>query len=123
MIIHGLLAVLLFQLIGELIVVWLSLPLPGPVLGMVLLLLVLLGAKRVPEPLRRVSDVLLSNLALLFVPAGVGLVLHFELLKSEWWIILLALFISSLGAAAITAFVFAALLKRQRRRTQGRDHA
>lgn len=119
MIIHGLLAVLLFQLIGELIVVWLSLPLPGPVLGMVLLLLVLLDAKRVPEPLRRVSDALLSNLALLFVPAGVGLVLHFELLKSEWWIILLALVISSLGAAAITAFVFAALLKRQRRRTEG----
>jgi holin-like protein len=119
MIIHGLLAVLLFQLIGELIVVSLSLPLPGPVLGMVLLLLVLLGVKSVPDPLRRVSDALLSNLALLFVPAGVGLVLHFELLKSEWWIILLALVISSLGAAAITAFVFAALLKRQRRRTEG----
>jgi holin-like protein len=119
MIIHGLLAVLLFQLIGELIVVSLSLPLPGPVLGMVLLLLVLLGVNSVPDPLRRVSDALLSNLALLFVPAGVGLVLHFELLKSEWWIILLALVISSLGAAAITAFVFAALLKRQRRRTEG----
>ena len=119
MIIHGLLLELLFQLIGELIVVSLSLPIPGPVLGMVFLLLVLLFIKRVPKSLRTTSDTLLSNLALLFVPAGVGLVLHFELLRSEWWIILLALIISSIGAALTTAMVFSLLLKRQRAKGRG----
>ena len=116
MLVQGLLLVLLFQLLGELSVVSLGLPLPGPVFGMLLLLLVLLNRKQVPAPLRNVADALLANLALLFVPAGVGLVLHFELLKSEWWIILLALIISSVVAAIITALVFAGLLRRQRAR-------
>lgn len=121
MLVQGLLLVLLFQLLGELSVVSLGLPLPGPVLGMLLLLLVLLNRKQVPAPLRNVADALLANLALLFVPAGVGLVLHFELLKSEWWIILLALILSSVGAAVITALVFAGLLRRQRARGDSRD--
>lgn len=119
--VQGLLFVLLFQLIGELAVVSLGLPLPGPVLGMVLLLIVLLNRKQVPSSLRVVSDALLANLALLFVPAGVGLVLHFELLKSEWWIILLAIVISSIGAAFITALVFASLLRRQRSKGEAGD--
>lgn len=119
MIIHGLLLVLLFQLIGELIVVSLVLPIPGPVLGMVLLLLLLLSSKSVPQSLRTTSDTLLSNLALLFVPAGVGLVLHFELLRAEWWIILLALIISSVGAAIATTLVFSLVLKRQRSKGRG----
>ncbi len=102
----GLLIILGFQLIGELIVVGMGLPLPGPVLGMVLLVLAFVMFQQVPEGLRHVSDGLLSNLALLFVPAGVGLILHFELLATEWWIILLALIISSLVAAVVTAVVF-----------------
>lgn len=121
MLVQGLLLVLLFQLLGELAVVSMGLPLPGPVLGMLMLLLVLLQRAQVPAPLRNVADALLANLALLFVPAGVGLVLHFELLKSEWWIILLALIISSVGAAIITALVFAALLRRLRIKREAED--
>lgn len=119
--VQGLLIVLLFQLLGELIVVSLGLPVPGPVLGMVMLLLLLLNRQQVPQSLRGVADALLSNLALLFVPAGVGLVLHFELLRTEWWIILLALVISSLGAAFITALIFSLLLKRERGKGEGKD--
>jgi len=120
MLVQGLLFVLLFQLFGELLVVSLGLSVPGPVLGMVMLLLLLLNRKQVPQPLRQVAEALLANLALLFVPAGVGLVLHFELLRTEWWIILLALVVSSLGAAVITATLFSLLIKRQRR-SVGRD--
>ncbi|NVK00804.1 MAG: CidA/LrgA family protein [Oceanospirillaceae bacterium] len=121
MLVQGLLFVLLFQLFGELIVVSLGLSVPGPVLGMVMLLLLLLNRKQVPQSLRQVAEALLANLALLFVPAGVGLVLHFELLRTEWWIILLALVVSSLGAAVITATLFSLLIKRQRR-SVGRDN-
>ena len=121
MLVQGLLIVLLFQLLGELTVVSLSLSVPGPVLGMVLLLLLLLNRKQVPASLRSVADALLTNLALLFVPAGVGLILHFELLSTEWWIILLALVVSSLGAAFITALLFSVLLKRQRKRAEVKD--
>lgn len=105
----GLLIALGFQLLGELIVVSLGLPVPGPVLGLVLLGGALLINGGVPAGLRQVSNGLLSNLALLFVPAGVGLILHFELLKTEWWIILVALIVSSVLAAVVTAWVFQAL--------------
>ena len=109
----GLLIALGFQLLGELIVVSLGLPLPGPVLGLVLLVCVLVVNGGVPEGLRQVSNGLLSNLALLFVPAGVGLILHFELLKTEWWIILVALIVSSVVAAVVTAWIFQ-MLNRER---------
>ena len=62
--------------------------------------------------LKITSDGLLSNLALLFIPAGVGLVLHFDLLASEWWIILLALLISTILATIVTAALFQWLMKR-----------
>jgi holin-like protein len=117
MLIHGLLAVLFFQLMGELIVISAGLPLPGPVIGMVLLLAALLYRKQVPTALRQVGDALLGNLALLFVPAGVGLILHFELLRSEWWIILIAIILSSIGASVVTALVFRWLLRRQERKS------
>ena len=110
--IQGFLILLAFQLLGESLVVVLGLPLPGPVIGLVLLLVGLLGLGRIPNSLKITSDGLLSNLALLFIPAGVGLVLHFDLLASEGWIILLALVISTILATLVTTALFQWLMKR-----------
>ena len=113
--IQGFLIILGCQLIGELIVVLLGLPLPGPVLGLVFLLIGLLLIGRIPDSVRQVSSGLLANLSLLFVPAGVGLVLHFDLLAEEWWIILLALIFSTLLAALVTALMFRWLMRSVKR--------
>ena len=113
--IQGFLIILGCQLIGELIVVLLGLPLPGPVLGLVFLLIGLLLIGRIPDSVRNVSSGLLTNLSLLFVPAGVGLVLHFDLLANEWWIILLALIFSTLLAAVVTALMFRWLMRAVKR--------
>ena len=113
--IQGFLIILGCQLIGELIVVLLGLPLPGPVLGLVFLLIGLLLIGRIPDSVRKVSSGLLANLSLLFVPAGVGLVLHFDLLAEEWWIILLALIFSTLLAALVTALMFRWLMRAVKR--------
>jgi holin-like protein len=113
--IQGFLIILGCQLIGELIVVLLGLPLPGPVLGLVFMLIGLLLIGRVPDSVRNVSSGLLTNLSLLFVPAGVGLVLHFDLLAKEWWIILLALVFSTLLAAVVTALMFRWLMRAVKR--------
>lgn len=110
--IQGFLILLAFQLLGELLVVVFALPLPGPVIGLVLLLASLLGLGRIPDSLKKTSDGLLSNLALLFIPAGVGLILHFDLLASEWWIILLALLVSTVVATLVTAALFQWLMSR-----------
>ena len=58
------------QFIGELLVRALAVPVPGPVLGMVVLLIGLMVNGRVPSALRMAGEGLLRYLTLLFVPAG-----------------------------------------------------
>jgi holin-like protein len=85
--IRGFAALLLCQLAGEIAARGLSLPVPGPVLGLGLLVCGLAVARRrgVPDPDRgevgRVADGLVANLALLFVPAGVGVVQYLDLIE------------------------------------------
>jgi len=93
------------QLIGEILVAASGAPVPGPVVGMVLLFAGLMARGRIPDPVARVGDALLSNLALLFVPAGVGVVLHLGLLGREGLAITASLLASTLVTIAVTALV------------------
>ncbi|SFX79590.1 CidA/LrgA family protein [Marinospirillum alkaliphilum] len=108
----GFAALLLFQLIGELLVRLTGLPVPGPVLGMALLLAGVLLLKKVPESLRQASEGLLRYLPLLFVPAGVGLINHGLLLKQDLWVILITLVVSTALTLAVTVLVLQFLRKR-----------
>lgn len=101
--------ILVCQLAGELIVVGTGLPLPGPVIGMLLLFGILLVVGNVPDQLARTGDFLLSNLALLFVPAGVGVMVHYQLLKNDWPAISISLVASTLITIAVTALVMIGL--------------
>ncbi len=95
------------QLVGELIVRALGLPIPGPVLGMALLFALLLWRGTVWAPLGQATDFLLKHLSLLFVPAGVGVVQHWELLQTRLLPLAVTLVASTLLAilAAAGAFV------------------
>ena len=95
------------QLAGELITHFLGLPVPGPVIGMVLLFAFLALRGSVPTDLGKVADTLLSHLSLLFVPAGVGVMLHFRLIASEALPIGVALVVSTILTIAVTAAVMA----------------
>ncbi|MFW6380062.1 MAG: CidA/LrgA family protein [Halorhodospira sp.] len=103
---YGLTLLLGFQLAGEVLARLLGLPLPGPVLGLVLLFagLVLLG--RVPACLRTATEGLLRYLALLFVPAGVGIMRHLERLGADGTAIAAALVLSTALALGVTAALF-----------------
>lgn len=94
---------LLCQLAGEVITGLFDLPVPGPVLGMVLLFAGLLARGGVPQPLQGTAGTLLSHLSLLFVPAGVGVMLHLSRLEDAWLAIGVALVASTLIAIAATA--------------------
>ena len=89
---------LLCQLLGEAAVRLVDLPVPGPVIGMALLFVGLLIRGGEPPGL-------LNNLALLFVPAGVGVMLHLDLVRSEWFPILGALIGSAIVTVAVTATI------------------
>ncbi len=103
---HGLTLLLGFQLIGEVIARLLDLPLPGPVIGLALLFAGLITLGRVPEGLRTASEGLLRYLALLFVPAGVGIMVHYQRLGSDALAIAAALVASTAIALAVTGAVF-----------------
>lgn len=97
--------ILCCQLAGELLVEASGLPVPGPVVGMVLLFAWLALRKGVDKDLGATADALLRNLALLFVPAGVGVVLHLGLLGREGIAISVALIVSTLATVVVTALV------------------
>jgi holin-like protein len=96
---------LVFQLVGEVLVVVTGLPVPGPVVGMLLLFLSLAVRGSAPQWLRESCQGLLAHLSLLFVPAGVGVLLHFQRLGAEWLPIVVALVASTVTTIGVTALV------------------
>jgi holin-like protein len=103
----GFAALLVCQLLGEALVRVLAMPVPGPVVGMVLLFVLMLVRAPLPDGTGDVASGLLRNLSLLFVPAGVGVVQHAELLGGEGVRLALVVVISTALALATTALVFA----------------
>lgn len=95
------------QLAGEVTTRTTGIPIPGPVVGMVLLFCFLLVRGGIPENLAKTADGLLSNLSLLFVPAGVGVMLHANLLGKDWLAIGLALILSTALTIIVTALLMA----------------
>jgi putative effector of murein hydrolase LrgA (UPF0299 family) len=107
------------QLAGEILhrVFWV--PMPGPVTGMLLLTLILLRRpSAVPEGLAASARVLLQNLGLFFVPAGVGVVANFGLIRQQWVPICVAL----VGSTCLSLLVTACTVNFLRRRSQGRPN-
>ncbi|MDD5296209.1 MAG: CidA/LrgA family protein [Rhodocyclaceae bacterium] len=105
---------LLFQLLGEILVQWLGLPVPGPVLGMIFLFLALAWRGGPSEELRQTSNTLLQHLSLLFVPAGAGITVHFARLGDEWLPILLSVLVSTVLTIAVTSLVLRFLLRHRK---------
>jgi putative effector of murein hydrolase LrgA (UPF0299 family) len=114
----GFAILLLCQLLGEVTVRGLGLPLPGPVVGLVLLVAGLAVARHLSgddravaetTALGRVADGLLAALALLFVPAGVGVVQYLGLIGTEGVAIVVALVVSTLLTLVATVATFLAI--------------
>lgn len=110
--IPALATLLVFQLIGETLVRTLAVPVPGPVVGMALLLLTLVLRPSLLSAIKPTTQTLLQHLSLLFVPAGVGVMLHLQRLGDEALAIGVALVLSTLVGLASAALTMAWLMKR-----------
>ena len=107
--------ILLCQLVGEAIAHGAGLPVPGPVIGLVLCVVLLalrdrLG-RRVPLEMRdgtfeKTGSGLLSHLSLLFIPAGVGVIQRLDVLTGNALPIVLAVMVSTVLGMVVTALVF-----------------
>ncbi|MBK9442304.1 MAG: CidA/LrgA family protein [Comamonadaceae bacterium] len=102
--IRGLAWLLAMQSLGELLSRGLALPFPGPVIGMLLLLLAL-QLPMVREPVAACASFLLSHLSLLFVPVGVGVMTHLDLLGQYGVRMLAVVVLSTWIGLAATALV------------------
>jgi len=109
---RGLAWLLLLQSAGELLARGLRLPLPGPVVGMILLL-GLLAIPAVRQPVAACADYLLSHLSLLFVPAGVGVVTHLPLLGEFGGRMIAVVVLSTWIGLAATAIVLKAMTPKE----------
>ena len=96
---------LIFQLIGEVIARGFDLPVPGPVIGMLLLFFSLFLRGGPDHELQTTSQNLLQHLSLLFVPAGTGIMVHMHRIADEWPALLVSLLLSTLAALVVTALV------------------
>jgi holin-like protein len=117
--INGLCLLLVYQLAGELVTLYFDLAVPGPVIGMLMLLATMVVLRRVPSDMDDAAGVLLSHLSLLFVPAGVGVMVHFELIGAEWLPLLVALLASTVGGMALAALTMQAVARWTTRRGGG----
>ena len=117
---HAILILLGCQLAGEVLARGLTLPVPGPVIGMALLFAGLQlrvrlkpGAADVATlPLGAVAAFLLANLSLLFVPAGTGIIRQIDVLSSNGPGLIIALVGSTALTLIVTALVFVAVARR-----------
>lgn len=109
--INTFLVLLMFQTIGEAASHGLSLPVPGPVIGMVLLFCYLMIKEDAVDKLAPTAQGLLKHLSILFVPAGVGVMVHGQTIIAEWLPITGALLISTVVAMMVTALVIKWLQK------------
>nr|AGF93187.1 LrgA [uncultured organism] len=98
----GIMIIFGFYFLGEVIVKFLNIPVPGNVLGMVLIVFSLsLGIINL-EDVEKEAEFLVENMSVLFIPPGVGIILYWSLMKTQIVPILGALFISFLVTITIT---------------------
>jgi putative effector of murein hydrolase LrgA (UPF0299 family) len=103
---RALLLLLGFQVLGEAAARALAVPVPGPVIGMALILGLFLLRPAAAKAAAPAAQAILPRLSLLFVPAGLGVVGHLGALGEEALALGVALVVSTLAAVAAGAWVF-----------------
>jgi len=110
----GILYLLLFQLAGELLCRLFKLSIPGPVIGMALLFIALFLFKDLYQKISSTSHALLKNMALFFVPAGVGIITIWDQIRGDLFAIILISTVGTLLTMAISAISFHYSSRRER---------
>ena len=98
-------------LLGEFFASALHLPVPGNILGMVILFILLCTKVVKVDSISTITNFLLSHLAFFFIPAGVGLMVSLGVIKSTWWQLLVVCISTTIIIIGVTGTVVQALSK------------
>ena len=118
--------IFLFQLIGEAIQKFFEINIPGPVIGLILLLLFFIfflkssSSKKIKKQISETSHQIINYLSLLFVPIGVGVVMHINYLGDNLFKILAIIIIGTLSTLVFTAFVMEKIINLQKKNVKRR---
>jgi holin-like protein len=110
-VLRALTILVLCQFAGEVIARATGLTVPGPVLGLLLLLGILMVRGGPDEPVRTTANGLLRHLSLLFVPADVGIITQLDALSRDWLAIGIAVLVSTALGLGVTGLVMQRLVK------------
>ena len=91
--------------LGELIVFLTGIKLPSSIIGMLLLTSLLKFGWIKLEWVKGLSDFLVANLGFFFIPPGVALMLYFDIIKAEFWPIVVATLVSTILVLVVTGWV------------------
>lgn len=106
-----LMIILVTYFVGQVLQTLFHLPIPGSVIGLILLFFALYIRIIKVEMIEDVCEFLLSNMSFLFIPAGVGLMSSFGILKGKWIAFMIILIISTVLVWVVTAYVVKFLRK------------
>ncbi|WP_099187246.1 CidA/LrgA family protein [Tepidibacter mesophilus] len=105
--------ILFICFLGEVISNFLPFPLPGSIVGMILLFISLITGIIKLYMIEDISNFLLNNLAFFFIPPGVGLISSLDILKGQWFILFFISIVSTILVIFTTGFTIQ-ILKRRR---------
>lgn len=109
----GFCALIVFQWAGETLKTFFNLPLPGAVIGMILLLMTLMLYGKIPASLERASQPFLQHMSVLFILPGVGLFFLPTDIHEQWIAIFAAIFISTTVTLIAVGILMQRLFSRQ----------
>lgn len=107
---------ILMQLTGEALVGWTGLPLPGSLVGLLILLAWFAWQGRVPRGLRETAGHVLPHMMLLFIAPVAAIVLHLDRIAAEWLPFLAACLLGGALTLVVTAFTFRWMMARHERK-------
>ena len=116
-----------FQLLGEAIQKFFEINIPGPVIGLILLLLVFIFFIKSAQPFRKIkkeisetSHQIINYLSLLFVPIGVGVVMHINYLGDNLFKILAIIIIGTLSTLVFVAYIMEKIINLEKKNVKRR---
>lgn len=108
-----LLIILSINFLGEFLSNFLSLPLPGSIVGMLILLILLFTRSLKPDDIAETADFLLNNMAFFFIPAGVGVMVSYTLLSGSYFESVASIVLSTVVVMLVTGGVTQFLVKKE----------
>lgn len=106
--------ILLVTLLGDFLYTYMNLPIPGNVVGMLLLLFLLLTGILELSMIEEVSNFMLKHLSFFFIPAAVGLITCFSVLEGKWTALVIISIVSTFIIAVVTGMTVQILMRRRK---------